>query len=756
MLRRSALILLLTACSTELVLPDPPSPVTVEAPTIASFGPDRGFAGTHVRVQGTGLIAAGRSLSVRFGSSAPVDAVGTATEIEAVVPEDATTGPIEVVVGGNVATSAGSFEMLGTGRLRNGRVAAERTMLPAIEGAIPLGEGKWLFHARDLVAASIIDLRPSASGVETATPLPLANVTAIAAGGDTVVVVSNDEPDCGNDCSFDQIGIYVFDREALAAGVTTPRRAIVLEEYDSALGSMIAGLLFSSPTITVSNDGAFALLHEVEDAIVVPLSSTSPSQRMNIGLGDGAPVATQLPAGGEGFVLKAGSKVWLLDPTTTPPKKTAVTFAPSLDEMERVVAAQFPLVAVLQGGRRIAIRTMDGSADERVTTLQLPEGGTAADFATRVDGAAFSKDGESLVVAQRTRGLVTIWRLGEQPEQLASVDMDRPHSVVVDGARVWVAHRGGMTGVSPTTGQLLERVSVPFGPRVPRFGPFDCGGAPREGIELFSSTFSRFARLDPRSLAPIERGDCPAPPGEHRYRGLVDRVELDDGTQVFLTDSSLFAVPAGQSDITVIGAVPGGVSLHRAAGRPLVVAVGRNSFRVFDLSTIAPSTGTRVLVDDLEGGEFVGSDVFAAVTSTGIEFHGVGDGAPELLIETGLIGSVIVGSGRRGLLDALGSGPTVNQLQRVLPRDGTSDLVEQAPDVEWSAWMWEAPGSRMLWVLGASTLTERWFDPATGLVGRVTHSFRHPFFDASIASSRDGERLLLVEQYGDDRLWLLD
>jgi len=77
------------------------------APTIASFTPASGPAGTVVNITGTGFTGA---TSVKFNGLASTNfAVTSPTAIQAIVPTNATTGKVTVTTAGGTATSAANF-----------------------------------------------------------------------------------------------------------------------------------------------------------------------------------------------------------------------------------------------------------------------------------------------------------------------------------------------------------------------------------------------------------------------------------------------------------------------------------------------------------------------------------------------------------------------------------------------------------------------------------------------------------------------
>ncbi len=82
------------------------------APTVSSFNPTSGVAGTQVTITGTGFTGAS---TVAFnGTSAPGFVVDSSTQIHVNVPAGATTGPIAVTSPAGTGTSAASFTVLDT------------------------------------------------------------------------------------------------------------------------------------------------------------------------------------------------------------------------------------------------------------------------------------------------------------------------------------------------------------------------------------------------------------------------------------------------------------------------------------------------------------------------------------------------------------------------------------------------------------------------------------------------------------------
>ena len=82
--------------------PPPPPP----APTVTSFSPTSGAAGTTVTVAGTDFTGAS---SVRFNGTGATFTVNSASSISATVPTGATSGTISVTTAGGTGTSSSSF-----------------------------------------------------------------------------------------------------------------------------------------------------------------------------------------------------------------------------------------------------------------------------------------------------------------------------------------------------------------------------------------------------------------------------------------------------------------------------------------------------------------------------------------------------------------------------------------------------------------------------------------------------------------------
>ncbi|PYS03977.1 MAG: hypothetical protein DMG16_04080, partial [Acidobacteria bacterium] len=82
---------------------------TINPPTITSFAPASGSAGTNVTISGTNLTGA---TAVQFNGVSANFTVNSATAIQATVPANATSGPISVTTPAGMAISGSSFTVI--------------------------------------------------------------------------------------------------------------------------------------------------------------------------------------------------------------------------------------------------------------------------------------------------------------------------------------------------------------------------------------------------------------------------------------------------------------------------------------------------------------------------------------------------------------------------------------------------------------------------------------------------------------------
>ena len=78
---------------------------------IASFSPRHGEPGIEVRISGSGFSTTPANNDVEFNGTAAAVLSATSTQLLVMVPIGATSGPIEVTVGGNTVASADDFEV---------------------------------------------------------------------------------------------------------------------------------------------------------------------------------------------------------------------------------------------------------------------------------------------------------------------------------------------------------------------------------------------------------------------------------------------------------------------------------------------------------------------------------------------------------------------------------------------------------------------------------------------------------------------
>jgi len=87
---------------------------TAVAPTITSFTPTNGTAGTTVTITGTNFSTTAANNTVAFNGTASTVSAATATQLTVAVPTGATTGKITVKVGDYTATSTADFTVNAT------------------------------------------------------------------------------------------------------------------------------------------------------------------------------------------------------------------------------------------------------------------------------------------------------------------------------------------------------------------------------------------------------------------------------------------------------------------------------------------------------------------------------------------------------------------------------------------------------------------------------------------------------------------
>ena len=117
----------------------------ISPPTVTSFSPGFGNAGTSVTITGT-------NFSTPFANTVKINGVNatinssTATSLTVTVPVGTTTGPIEVTVGCNVVTSASNFTICSPPSpptVTNGSGCSNTTVTVSASGAIGLQEYRW-------------------------------------------------------------------------------------------------------------------------------------------------------------------------------------------------------------------------------------------------------------------------------------------------------------------------------------------------------------------------------------------------------------------------------------------------------------------------------------------------------------------------------------------------------------------------------------------------------------------------------------
>jgi hypothetical protein len=185
----------------------------IPVPTIASFTPGNACAGSGTSVTITGTGFTGGNASVQFnGTTATSITVNSASEIIAVLPAGATTGPITVTTAGGTATSSSNLIV---------------NPLPVAPTSAAVDVNDFCANATGDISLSVPDGSGTTLGwytsscggtlVGTGTPLVIAKPTA------TTTYYARWENSCGNsDCAFVLVTVHALPTvNSIAGGATS-------------------------------------------------------------------------------------------------------------------------------------------------------------------------------------------------------------------------------------------------------------------------------------------------------------------------------------------------------------------------------------------------------------------------------------------------------------------------------------------------------------------------------------------------------
>lgn len=161
-------------------------------PTITSFTPTSGAAGSAVTITGTNFSSTVENNVVKFNGTVGVVSASTATSISVTVPVGATTGPITVTIGSQTATSATNFTVVTCTKPPRPTISATGidTESPTLSSSSSAGN-QWFLNGAPITSATNQTLVVTAPGIYS--------VLVTAAGGcisdpseDYVIIVTGD------------------------------------------------------------------------------------------------------------------------------------------------------------------------------------------------------------------------------------------------------------------------------------------------------------------------------------------------------------------------------------------------------------------------------------------------------------------------------------------------------------------------------------------------------------------------------------
>lgn len=287
--------------------PTPPTnPPGNSAPTITSFTPLSGSVGTQVIVSGSNFGTLASANTVRFNGINATVLTASATELVAVVPGGATSGPLQVITAGGTATSSVSFAVSVT---NPGATWRTRTIGPGIDES--LSRTAIAHNGTRFVTVGSGSFEASMDARIWTTTGEVASASDVAWNGQLFVAVG---------------GSYWVNTSA--DGLSWSTRTLP-SGNSSDLGAVVAG-----PSLWVAVGEAGAIFTSVDG-----ITWTARSSGTSKNLVDVAWAANRFVAVGEGgAVVTSGDGVnWTLQPAPTTDSFTAVGGSSSL-----IVASTYP------------------------------------------------------------------------------------------------------------------------------------------------------------------------------------------------------------------------------------------------------------------------------------------------------------------------------------------------------------------------------------------------------------------------------
>ena len=497
MRRVSPVLALLAACGRDLVLPPVPQPQTIP-PAVTSFAPGHAFAGALVRIQGRALAVSANDAEVHFGTSGAAHVTfvsGDGTEVDAVVPDEATTGPVVVASAAGRAVSAAPFKFDGAGHLRRGgRVVAVADLTPqALSVELLPGSGR--LAALLLDPQLVVERLPS--GRTVLDDYGVYDPLSLGRAGDTLLFGDG----CPQPCTATGGELLSGELYALGDGLESKLDLPVLMSSSGALGEPIgvAGDPSARYVVVAGGDGEGGWL--VDRA----LSPPNVAQLTGAGIGAWEHVAW---AAGDFFLAEGPYGVAVVD-GARPDSALSGTFGPALGDarLSALAADGHGLAALGTNDGQVLFVDFTVASPAVSDRFTLP---TYSPISASITSLAFSEDGTRLAVSQGAAGRVTT--LDARPLRrapLATVALEGPRGVSA-GPRgtFYVAVRGGAVALSSETGQVVSTVPLRADLRSPRRRVAACGDDVvvyplHPELDVAAVTFATIYRRDEHTLAPL-------------------------------------------------------------------------------------------------------------------------------------------------------------------------------------------------------------------------------------------------------------
>jgi len=528
--RNALLLAALTACTSRLDLPSAPA-AAPPAPRVDAIDPAHAFAGARVRISGANL--AGSEVEVTFGASRDAEVLDVEAGgrwIDAVVPEDATAGPVKVRTPAGSASSGG-FLYDGLGRLRHGRITSRADLRPELATALP---SPWEYLVLDRTLYRSASFTRWTGPVESHGFASLPQIRAIATGAGTAYFALYSDPADTGGCVH---RLWRFDT-GTGTGET------VRLESDAGEGSC-----WPTRGLAVDPTDALALVVGNESMFFVDFAQAPPHVERLVGLGV---VALAAWLGDGEFVVTDGADLRLVarGDAGWEVGEPFETFAMDDDAwglpVEQLATA--PETHAIAAGTALGdVAVLERAADglrRRTVLAPLTRAGRYS--------LALSRGGDHLLVSATGTGRAFLVDVTADPAvPMQGIDLPEPDDAFAGSDGLFhVACRGAIATVSQRTGGLISMlpVSARFEtPLLRRPLPARTAGDARgQALEVVSNEFRRVVRLNPADLRRVDAPHGLAPlPGEGTLCGMT---AMPDGDTLFVCRDGTGIVRQGPDD----------------------------------------------------------------------------------------------------------------------------------------------------------------------------------------------------------------